>query len=78
MARKKQSVGTSLGGVIVGLDYMILKTGKPPAEQVESAKPIKSVAADDGGTLSIDLPDLRPPGSPGDPPDDPGGKRRER
>ena len=63
MTKKKQSIGTSLGGVIVGLDYMIFKTGKPPAEQVESAKPVKPVAADDGGTLSIDLPDLRPPGS---------------
>jgi hypothetical protein len=57
MTKKRQSIGTTLGGVIVGLDYMIFKTGKPPAEQVESAKPSGPVAADDGGTLSIDLPD---------------------
>jgi len=65
MAKKKQSIGPTLGGVIVGLDYMIFRTGKPPAEQVESAKPIKPVAADGGGTLSIDLPDVPSPGSPG-------------
>jgi len=41
----------------VGLDYAIFKTGKPPAEQVESAKPQKPVAADDGGTLTIGLPE---------------------
>jgi hypothetical protein len=63
MARKKQSIGTSLGGVIVGLDYMIMRTGKPPAEQVESAKPVRPVAAEGGGTLSIDLPDDPSPAS---------------
>jgi hypothetical protein len=60
MAKKKQSMGVTLGGMIVGLDYMIMRTGKPPAEQVESAKPIRPVAADDGGTLLIELPDDRP------------------
>jgi len=63
MAKKKQSIGTSLGGMIVGLDYMIFKTGKPPGEQVESAKPVGPVAADDGGTLTIGLPDDPSPAS---------------
>lgn len=66
MVRKRQSIGTTLGGVLVGLDYMIMRAGKPPAEQVESAKPSGPVAADDGGTLSIDLPELRPPDAPED------------
>jgi hypothetical protein len=66
MTRKKQSIGVTLGGVIVGLDYMIMRTGKPPAEQVESAKPAGPVAADDGGTLLIELPDDRPAEAPGD------------
>lgn len=57
MVKKKQSIGTSLGGMIVGLDYMIFKTDKPPGEQVESAKPVGPVAADDGGTLTIELPE---------------------
>lgn len=66
MARKKQSIGTVIGGALVGVDYMIFKTGKPPAEQVESAKPDRPVAADDGGTLTIDMPDLDQSHSPGD------------
>jgi hypothetical protein len=55
--KKKGSVGVAIGGALVGLDYMIMKTGKPPAEQVESAKPQGPVAADDGGTLSIEMPE---------------------
>ena len=55
--KKKGSVGVAIGGALVGLDYAIFKTGKPPAEQVESAKPQKPVAADDGGTLTIGLPE---------------------
>ena len=57
MSKKKPSVGTAIGGALVGLDYAVFKTGKPPAEQVESAKPQKPVAADNGGTLSIELPE---------------------
>jgi hypothetical protein len=69
MAKKKGSIGTAIGGVLVGLDYMIMRTGKPPAEQVESAKPLKPVPADDGGMLSIDMPELEPPRAAGDPSD---------
>jgi hypothetical protein len=71
MAKKKGSIGTAIGGVLVGLDYMIMRTGKPPAEQVESAKP-----ADDGGTLTIEMPELRPPGSPDHAGDDALGPKR--
>ena len=71
MSKKQQgSIGTTIGGALVGLDYAILKTGKPPAEQVESAKPQKPVASDDGGTLSIALPEDDPSGGterPGEP-----------
>ena len=62
MSKKKGSVGAAIGGALVGLDYAILKAGKPPAEQVESAKPQKPVAADDGGILSIELPEDAPDG----------------
>ena len=40
-----------------------MRTIRPPAEAVEAAKPAKPVAADDGGTLSIDMPDLDRPRS---------------
>jgi hypothetical protein len=67
MGKKKQgSLTTTIGGALVGLDYAILKTGKPPAEQVESAKPQKPVAADYVGTLSIALPEDEKPGEPRD------------
>ena len=68
MAKKKKpqsSLTTTIGGALVGLDYAILKAGKPPAEQVESAKPQKPVAADDGGTLTIAMPEDEPSGVPG-------------
>ncbi len=57
MTKKKPSIGTTIGGALVGLDFMIMKTGKPPAEQVESAKPDRPVPADGGGTLTIELPE---------------------
>ena len=69
MAKKKGSIGSAIGGVLVGLDGMIMRTVRPPAEAVEAAKPAKPVAADDGGTLTIDMPDLSPPRSAGHTPD---------
>lgn len=65
--KRKGSIGMAIGGALVGLDYAIFKTGKPPAEQVEAAKPPGPVAADDGGILSIELPVLSPPREPGEP-----------
>lgn len=53
---KRRPVGQTLGGIIVGVDYQIFRAGKPPAEMVESAKPIRPVAAEGGGTIEIDLP----------------------
>jgi hypothetical protein len=61
MVKKKGSIGTAIGGVLVGLDHMIMRTTRPPAEQVERAKPPKPVAADDGGILDIGMPELEPP-----------------
>jgi hypothetical protein len=54
--RKRRPVGQTIGGIIVGLDYQIFRTGKPPAEMVESAKPIRPVAAEGGGTIEVELP----------------------
>jgi len=69
MANKKGSIGSAIGGVLVGLDGMIMRTIRPPAEAVEAAKPAKPVAADDGGTLEIEMPELQRPRSSGEPPD---------
>jgi len=69
MANKKGSIGTAIGGVLVGLDGMIMRTIRPPAEAVEAAKPAKPVAADDGGTLEVGMPDLQRPRSTGEPSD---------
>jgi len=55
---KRRPVSQTLGGIIVGLDYQIFRVGKPPSEMVESAKPIRPVAAAGGGTIEIDLPTL--------------------
>ena len=68
MTKKKQSIGTSIGSALVGFDYTIFRTGKPPAEQVESAKPASPVPADGGGTLTISLPEDGPLESAGDGP----------
>lgn len=61
MAKKKGSIGTVIGGALVGLDHMIMRTTRPPAEQVESAKPPRAIPADDGGILDIGMPELEPP-----------------
>ncbi len=54
MARKgRRPVGETIGGMMVGFDYQIFRAGKPPAEMVESAKPIPPVPATDGGTIEV-------------------------
>jgi hypothetical protein len=62
--RKRQSLGQAMGQAIVGFDYQVFRTTKPPAELVEEAAPIPEVAASDGGRISVDLPDLAAPNAP--------------
>lgn len=45
-----------MGQAIVGFDYQVFRTTKPPPELVEQGKPIAPVPAADGGRISIDLP----------------------
>ncbi len=54
--RKRRSLGQSMGAAIVGFDYQIFRSTKPPPELVEQGKPIAPVPAADGGRISIDLP----------------------
>ncbi len=58
--RKRQSLGQAMGQAIVGFDYQVFRTGKPPAELVEAAQPDAPVPAAGGGFLSVDLPDPIP------------------
>lgn len=45
-----------MGQAIVGFDYQVFRTTKPPPELVEQGKPIAPVPAADGGRISVDLP----------------------
>ncbi len=56
--RKRRPLGETMGGMIVGFDYQVFRTTRPPAELVQAAKPIPPVASSDGGELSIELPDV--------------------
>ncbi len=62
--RKRQGLGHAMGQAIVGFDYQVFRTTKPPPDLVEHARPDAPVPAADGGRLSIDLPPL--PGETGD------------
>lgn len=62
MTKRKagSSLTTTIGGALVGLDYQIMRAGKPPAEQVESAKPDRPIPAAGGGSIEITIPPLEP------------------
>ena len=62
--RKRQSLGQAMGQAIVGFDYQVFRTTKPPPELVEEAAPIPEVAASDGGRISVEMPDLTAPNVP--------------
>jgi hypothetical protein len=59
MARKKKpgSIGVTIGGILVGFDQQIFRTTPPVNELVAKGTPLRAVAADDGGTLSVEMPD---------------------
>ena len=50
-----------MGAAIVGFDYQVFRTVKPPPELVEQGKPIAPVPAADGGRISVDLPGVPDP-----------------
>jgi aldose 1-epimerase len=58
VAKKKgQSVGGTIGGMLVGFDAQVFRTTPPVNELVAKGTPLRAVAADGGGTLSVGMPD---------------------
>jgi aldose 1-epimerase len=55
--KKGQSVGQSIGGIIVGFDQQIFRTTPPVNELVAKGTPLRASAASGGGTLTIGVPD---------------------
>ncbi len=57
MTKKKgQSVGQSIGGMLVGFDQQIFRTTPPTNELVAKGNPLAPVAASGGGTMRVGLP----------------------
>ena len=61
--RKGESVGQTIGGIIVGFDQQIFRTTPPVNELVAKGTPLRAVAASGGGTVTV--------GMPGDPEPEP-------
>lgn len=58
MARKKgQSIGQTIGGIIVGFDQQIFRTTPPVNELVAKGTPLRAIAAAGGGTVTVGMPD---------------------
>jgi aldose 1-epimerase len=54
--KKGQSVGQSIGGIIVGFDQQIFRTTPPTNELVAKGDRLAPVAASGGGTMRVGLP----------------------
>jgi aldose 1-epimerase len=62
MARKRQSVGQTIGGIIAGIEHQIFRTTPPANELVAKGAPIRPVATSSGGTIEVGFPDDAEPG----------------
>jgi aldose 1-epimerase len=62
MAKKRPSVGQTIGGIVAGIEQQIFRTTPPAQELVAKGTPLRPVAAAGGGTLTVGL-----PGDPIDP-----------
>ena len=51
------SLGQTMGGILVGFDYQVFRTGKPPAELVEAAKPVRGLSGE-GAVVDVDAPEV--------------------
>jgi hypothetical protein len=57
--RRRHSIGTTIGGVLAGVDGQIFRTTPPAAELVQSARPVRGVSGEDGTLISIELPEAQ-------------------
>jgi aldose 1-epimerase len=56
MAKKRPSVGQTIGGVVAGIEQQIFRTTPPAQELVAKGTPLRPVAAAGGGTITVGLP----------------------
>ena len=61
---RRPSVGTTIGGILAGVDGQIFRSTPPPAELVQRARPVRGLSGQDGTLLSIELPDDDDPEPP--------------
>jgi aldose 1-epimerase len=54
--KKGQSIGQTIGGIIVGFDQQIFRTTPPVNELVAKGTPLRAVAASGGGTMTVGMP----------------------
>lgn len=61
MAQRKKGpgAGQTIGSVLAGFDQQVFRTTPPPHEQVKKGDRLPAVPAEDGGTLTIELPENR-------------------
>jgi aldose 1-epimerase len=63
--KKAESVGQTIGGMLVGFDQQIFRSTPPVKEMVAKGDRLAPVAASGGGTMQVGLPgDPSPPGAP--------------
>ena len=60
-------MGQSIGGVLFGFEQQVWRNVPPPEELVHHARPDRPVAAADGSTLEIQMPDDDAGGAPDTP-----------
>jgi hypothetical protein len=58
--KRHRSGVQAIGGVLAGFDAQVLRAGKPPAELVREAEPVRGLTGQDGSLLSIAFPDAAP------------------
>jgi aldose 1-epimerase len=63
MARKRRPVGHVIGGIVAGIEQQIFRTTPPANELVAKGTPLRSVAASDGGTITVGMPGDAEPGA---------------
>lgn len=56
MAKKRPSVGQTIGGIVAGIEQQIFRTTPPAQELVAKGTPLRPVAAAGGGTITVGLP----------------------